>query len=66
MLNLLLAVVVKDDPIRAQDRPPLALKDVFGTFWVSPRRYPDFALAFASRFAVFSRRSSGRNGKWCL
>ncbi|MCM0621436.1 MFS transporter [Nocardioides bruguierae] len=29
------------------------LRAVVSTFWVSPRRYPDFALAFLSRFAVF-------------
>ena len=51
--NLLLALVVKDDPIRAEDRPPLALRDAFGTFWVNPSKHPDFALAFGSRFAVF-------------
>lgn len=51
--NIALALAVKDDPITAEQRPPFAWSDAFGTFWVSPRRYPDFALAFASRFAVF-------------
>ncbi|MGC3992603.1 MAG: MFS transporter [Propionicimonas sp.] len=53
LCNLLLVAVVKDDPIRAEDRPALALREAFGTFWVSPRQHPDFALAFSSRFAVF-------------
>ena len=53
LCNLVLAAVVKDDPIRAEDRPTLELREAFGTFWVSPRQHPDFALAFGSRFAVF-------------
>ncbi|MCB0912222.1 MAG: MFS transporter [Propionibacteriaceae bacterium] len=53
LCNLVLAVIAKDDPIRPEDRPALRLREAFGTFWVSPRQFPDFALAFGSRFAVF-------------
>ncbi|WP_296666289.1 MFS transporter [Demequina sp.] len=47
------AVVLRDERLAREDRPPFELREAFGTFWVSPRRHPGFALAFASRFAVF-------------
>lgn len=34
------------------DRPPWSLREMAGTFYVDPRRNPDFAWAFASRFMV--------------
>lgn len=51
--NLALVAVVKDEPIRPEDRPAFALREAFGTFWVNPRQYPDFVFALVSRFAVF-------------
>lgn len=47
------ALVLKDDPVSAADRPRFDLAELFGTFWVSPRQHPGFALAFGSRFAIF-------------
>ncbi|MEO6511079.1 MAG: MFS transporter [Nocardioides sp.] len=35
------------DPV---DRPPWSLRQLASTYYVSPRRHPDFAWAFASRF----------------
>ena len=35
---------------RPQDKPPWSLRELAGTFYVSPRRNPDFAWAFLSRF----------------
>jgi MFS family permease len=37
-----------DDVLGATDRPRLSLR----RFWVSPRRHPDFAWAFGTRFLV--------------
>ncbi len=34
------------------DRPPWSLRELAGTFYVSPRRHPDFAWAFLSRFML--------------
>jgi MFS family permease len=46
------ALVLPDRQLR--HRPPRAtLREVLGTFWVSPRRYPDFAWAWLSRFLLF-------------
>ena len=47
------AVVLDDDRLDRAHRPALDLAEIRGTFWVSPRRYPSFALAFGSRFFVF-------------
>ncbi|MDR2378040.1 MAG: MFS transporter [Bifidobacteriaceae bacterium] len=44
-------VVFNRDPTRAQTTPPLRLRRILAQFWVSPRRHPDFAWAFAARFA---------------
>ncbi|WP_170127528.1 MFS transporter [Kineococcus rhizosphaerae] len=50
---LVFAVVLRDRPLPSQERPALVLSEVFGTFWVNPRRHTSYALAFGSRFAVF-------------
>ncbi|BCY09162.1 MFS transporter [Actinoplanes sp. L3-i22] len=50
---LLLTAVLKDRPQSPQERPPFVLREFLGTFWVSPRRYPSFALAWASRLFIF-------------
>jgi MFS family permease len=34
------------------DRPPFRWNEFARSFWVSPRRYPDFAWAWATRFLV--------------
>jgi MFS family permease len=45
------ALVLPDKRLRR--RPPAAgLRAFLGTFWVSPRRYPDFAWAWISRFML--------------
>jgi MFS family permease len=48
LFTLPFPAMTADDPLRRADRPPLALR----TFWVSPRRHPDFAWAFGTRFLV--------------
>ncbi|MFB9462842.1 MFS transporter [Streptomyces cinereospinus] len=47
-----------DPPADAGTLPPFALGAFFRSFWVSPRRYPDFAWNFAGRFLVFVGVSS--------
>jgi MFS family permease len=45
------SLVLPDKPLH--QRPPWAgLRAVLGTFWVSPRKYPDFAWAWVSRFLL--------------
>jgi MFS family permease len=45
----------RDDPLPREVRPRFDLR----TFWVSPRAYPDFAWAFATRFLVQFGNSLG-------
>ncbi len=42
----------RDVPLQAQERPPFALGPFVRSFWVSPRRHPDFAWAWLTRFLV--------------
>jgi MFS family permease len=50
---IILMTVFHDRPARPEDIRPYSLREFARTFWVSPRRHPDFAWAFASRFLVF-------------
>jgi MFS family permease len=47
---LLFALTLDDRRLPAGQRPPWSLRELAGTFYVSPRRNPDFAWVFASRF----------------
>ncbi len=47
---LLFAATLDDRRLARADRPPWSLRELAGTFYVSPRTSPDFAWAFASRF----------------
>ncbi|MFZ0160536.1 MAG: MFS transporter [Kineosporiaceae bacterium] len=47
---LAFAVTLKDRRLAAADRPAWSLREFASTFYVDPRRSPDFAWAFASRF----------------
>ena len=48
---LIYALVLPDERLRR--RPPsMTVKEFAHTFWVSPRRYPDFAWAWLSRFLL--------------
>ncbi|KQS98677.1 MFS transporter [Cellulomonas sp. Leaf395] len=51
--SLALALGVKDAPLPRELRPPLALRDLAGTFWVNPLRAPAFAWAWVSRILIF-------------
>ena len=41
-----------DRRLSPDDRPPWSLRELAGTFYVDPRRNPDFAWAFLSRFLL--------------
>ena len=47
---LLFAVTLKDRRLAMADRPTWSLREFAGTFYVNPRKSPDFGWAFASRF----------------
>jgi MFS family permease len=47
---LLFALTLDDRRLSPDDKPAWSLRELAGTFYVNPRRNPDFAWAFASRF----------------
>ncbi|MER7107161.1 MFS transporter [Streptomyces sp. NPDC000229] len=48
-----LAVLMKDRPATPGAFAPYSLREFLRSFWVSPRKHPDFAWNFAGRFLVF-------------
>src|SRR6478752_7186331 len=49
---LLFAAILKDRRLAKADRPTWSLREFAGTFYVNPRKSPDFAWAFTSRFML--------------
>ena len=49
---LLFAVTLDDRRLARADRPAWSLREFASTFYVNPRKSPDFAWAFASRFML--------------
>jgi MFS family permease len=49
---VLFAVILNDRRLARADRPAFSLREFAGTFYVNPRKNPDFAWAFASRFML--------------
>ncbi|UUU24883.1 MFS transporter [Streptomyces sp. DSM 40750] len=51
-----LTVVIgdRDRPARAGAFEPYSVREFLRSFWVDPRRHPDFAWNFAGRFLVFT------------
>lgn len=47
---LLFAVMLKDRRLAKTDKPTWSLREFASSFYVNPRKSPDFAWAFASRF----------------
>src|SRR5450631_751987 len=47
---LLFAATLKDRRLAKSDKPTWSLRELLSTFYVNPRKSPDFAWAFASRF----------------
>ncbi|KUO09610.1 MFS transporter [Streptomyces sp. DSM 15324] len=52
-----LAAVIEDRPARAGAFEPYGVREFLRSFWVNPRRHPDFAWNFAGRFLVFTGAS---------
>ncbi|MFF7600659.1 MFS transporter [Streptomyces mirabilis] len=52
-----LVAVMKDRPARAGAFEPYSLREFLRSFWVDPRKHPDFAWNFAGRFLVFTGAS---------
>ncbi|MFF3315611.1 MFS transporter [Streptomyces sp. NPDC003035] len=50
---VVLSTVMKDRPATAGTFAPYSVREFLRSFWVSPRRHPDFAWNFAGRFLVF-------------
>jgi MFS family permease len=46
------ALTTPDPRLPRADRPPFSLGAFARSFWLSPRRYPDFAWAWLTRFAI--------------
>jgi MFS family permease len=47
---LLFAIALSDRELSSKTKPAWSVKEFLSTFYVSPRKSPDFAWAFASRF----------------
>jgi MFS family permease len=50
LLTLPFVLLTQDDHLSRRHRPPR--RGMYSGFWISPRRYPDFAWAFVTRFAI--------------
>jgi MFS family permease len=46
------ALATPDPPLARADRPAFAWRAFAGSFWLSPRRYPDFGWAWLTRFTI--------------
>jgi MFS family permease len=46
------ALTTPDPPLPRAARPPFTWRGFARSFWLSPRRYPDFAWAWLTRFAI--------------
>lgn len=51
---LYLVWVLPDRRLAASGRPPYAWREFLGSFWISPRRFPDFGWTWCSRFLLFA------------
>ena len=46
------ALTTRDPVLEPEHREPLALRELARAFWISPRRHPDFAWAWVTRFLM--------------
>ena len=51
-LVLLFALTLDDRRLATADKPAWSVRELAGTFYVNPRKNPDFAWAFTSRFLL--------------
>ena len=49
-LALPFALLTPDHPLDHADRAPLSVRELAGSYWLSPRKYPDFGWAWLTRF----------------
>lgn len=59
VLALPFALLTPDDPLPRAHRPALRLRALLASMWVSPRRHPDFAWAWFTRFLVQTGNALG-------
>jgi MFS family permease len=52
VLSLPFPLLTPDDPLPRAHRAPLRVRTILAGMWISPRRYPDFAWAWITRFLV--------------
>ncbi|MFJ4828634.1 MFS transporter [Streptomyces sp. NPDC088747] len=56
-----LVAVLPDRRLKGPARSPFSWRELLHSFWVDPRRHPDFAWAWLSRFMIFMAISSVLN-----
>jgi MFS family permease len=56
-----LAFALKDRVLRPREAPKFKFSTFLKSFWVSPRRFPDFAWAWLGRFMIFFGFASYNN-----
>jgi MFS family permease len=50
LLTLPFVLATPDYPLEPEHRAPLSVRDLIGSYWVDPRRFPDFGWAWITRF----------------
>ena len=50
LLTLPFVLLTPDHPLEPEHRTPLTPRDLLAAYWISPRRHPDFAWAWITRF----------------
>jgi MFS family permease len=51
---LILVRVLPDQRLDAAQRPRYGWREFFGSYWINPLRFPDFAWAWSSRFMLYA------------
>ncbi|NES13934.1 MULTISPECIES: MFS transporter [Micromonospora] len=59
LLSLPFALLTEDDPLPREHRSALRLRALLASMWISPRRHPDFAWAWFTRFLVQTGNALG-------
>ncbi|WP_433353966.1 MFS transporter [Micromonospora saelicesensis] len=52
LLSLPFALLTPDEPLPRTHRPAIRTRALLASMWISPRRHPDFAWAWITRFLV--------------
>ena len=53
------ALLLRDPPITREEVPPFHLRQFLSSFWINPRKHPDFGWAWITRFLVMFGYSIG-------